>query len=393
MAKKKSGSKKKKNNKLKSKASVDGDDSADELDHSQDLISGKLDFEDITLPPEWLKAHQVIGIDHLAIIKSETPAEAQTGSENEKELIEKETDRRRKTENHARRIYTDLFYIHFANEFSIAPNALQDAEWAITIFKRSMDKSFKTVQDLVRQSGFQLGLCRSTIDANANTDTETPSADDASNPITETTLISSLLTEKQIRFEVPFFVASLKPGLADPSTTTSTALAPGPAPSSLFDTLNTAVEAQNMLNPLKYSKDIQAVRQLLRYLNPHEAKEFLSEVVAHLMNSTQAETKRDSFEMVKMMRSCLSKSPARELLAEIEYNRITEPAADKTKHQGDTAPALLDTGYYLSALQLADDLELWHRIHLLKAKNDVVLKLCLENSVDHMDALHSHPSS
>lgn len=369
MAKKKSGSKKKKNNKLKSKASLDGDDSADELENPQDLISDKIDVEDITLPMKWLRAHQVIGVHHFAVVKPKAPGETQT------ETME-DIERRMKTENHARKIYTDLFYIHFANEFNNTPSDQQDAEWAVNLVKECTDKSFKTVQDLVQQSGYHLGLH--------------PPNSFGKAPATYTEPLSTLLTDWQLTVEVPQFVASLKPALADPSTT-KTAGAPGQPHSLLFDTLNPGVDAHNtMANPLRYSKDIQEIRQMLRYLKPHEAKAFLSEVVVHLMETNQAGSKQnDSFEMVKLMRSSLSKSPARTLLDEIEYNRITAPAAAKTKDQPGTVPALLDTGDYLSALQLADDLELWHRIHLLKTKNDDALKMCLDNA----DPLFSEPSS
>lgn len=383
MAKKKSGSKKKKSIKSRTKIAdtFDHGASSDEAEHSVDdaqtsgiqqaQIPGTLEpEEEATLSPAWIEAHALIGVEHIVLRRITQKSDFAEPDMN--------SDALEKTLARARRIYVDLFYIYFGNGYERHISNPTEKSWRVKLVKRCMDHAFKIVKNLVQLATYELAL-RSDI-----TDSTQIQIQTTEQAPQEEEKISALVSDTMLRDGIYDFVSTLEDCFIEPDEVKTIAEAMAYDGSSVGTNAN---GANGLVKSLKDYLEIQPYRQLFRYLQPHEAKAFLTTVVFHLMENPSDGIEvgakfEDPFNLLNLIDTCLSKSVAREILADLEKQgqaNVLLDAKAKSQQTSEPPPIMpIKPTDYVGALQLADDTELWHRIHLLRAKNDFLLDQCTE---------------
>lgn len=322
--------------------------------HEKNTDSSVLsDQDDFSKPSLWLIAHQVIAVEHLAIRSTESNPNpiiiTQTSHPNQQDQANL-----RQTLAHARRIYVDLFYIYFANEYSRQDSTkFMDFSIQLQIIAHSMNHAFKTVKNLVQLPNFELVILK-----------KRPSSDAPYEVMDDSSSISSLISEREIMEQIPMFLSVLKSSLTVSDSDTQQTHA--------------GINHMEVAQMLNECKEIKPLRQLLRYLRPYEAKALLSRVVFNLIEGKDTNS---SFDFYDLFKNCLSKSVSRTLLAD----KLKEAQAkgsstrfsilDVINKQSGTPCEHIN---YVTPLQLVDDLEFGLRLQYMREKADYLISQCDE---------------
>lgn len=374
MAKKKTGGKKKKTTKSKNKTPSHDIDLSDEYSSTrQEQILGDLAQPNNTFPSGWFKAHEVICVEHL-VLKSVPNRSLKVISEIDESVFGSIL-------GHARRIYVELFYIYFADEYSEQRlTYIQDSAWATTIVTKCMDHAFETVKSLIQLSSYELAILTKFSSSTEPKSLLEVAPDDAK--------ISSLLNETVLP-NIPSFVSSLKDCLTDPKLKESGSSRKILEPEG-FSKITSLTYGDNWVRPLRAHSEIQYLRQLIRYLKPHEAKAFLNTVLFSLMESSQKKYEQQTesaspFSLINLIENCLNKSVSRDFLLTMEKKghennaniNVPSETSELSKLEGSNFTPIKPDDYVRS-IQLVDDIELWSRIKLLRTETEFLLNQCVE---------------
>lgn len=248
---------------------------------------------------------------------------------------------------HATTIYVDLFYIYFANEFSYSSSVEP-----VLMVVQSMTHAFQTVKSLVQHPDYELVLLRhQPIKAGPNLPVDVGPNESP---------VSALLANERIFQQLPPFARFLKSCLNQPE-------GPSSSDSPGHDTkigLEDRIDTKGLVHTFRKSKEVKFLRQLLAYLDPHEAKRVMT-VAAIKLKEGDTPASESPFTPPALIKNCLSPSVGRANLAYIIDG--ANPSKDSPDAYTDISPILF-----------ADEAEFSNRIRLTRCKTDLLIQQCEE---------------
>lgn len=364
------------------------------VDPTSLLPKESLDFNSIPQCglEDWLNAHKILGLDFLVFEPLDD-----SGS-----IISSTSDENfGPTLAHTRRIYVELFYIFFVDENSRSDFSEYDRNrnesWELGVYLRCIDLAFRTVENLV-----QLSTHRLTIYSN---ETLHPKG----------TELSTLVATTQTMADIAEFMITIRTPLTgyEPESSTDTNDENNTykkdassnksqttnkvfkyEPQEFEDPFSSTNSTEDLVLSLKGHNEVQALRDLLRYLQPDESKALLNTIAFDLLldqggSSASKKKKRrnrvNPFSYQNLVENCLRKSVYRDYLNNLHRSHEGTSflqAIEKIKRRNDpsntTGPTIpIDTSLIkphnlVNALMLIDDMELWVSIQLVKAKMSII---------------------
>lgn len=365
------------------------------VDPTSLLPKESLDFTSIPASglEDWLKAHKILGLDFLVfepISEDGGPVVSSTSDETLGPTLA-----------HARRIYVELFYIFFVDENTKSDfseyDRNQNESWELGIYLRCIDLAFGTVENLVQISTHRLAICTG--------DTVHPKG----------TELSTLVATRQTMADIAEFMITIRTPLSgyEPESSISTNNENNndnkdasqnklESPNKVFkyepqefeDPFSSTNSTEDLVLSLKGHNEVQALRDLLRYLQPDESKALLNTIAFDLLldqgGSAAAKKKKrrnrvNPFSYQNLVDNCLRKSVYRDYLNNLHQShegktflQTIENIKRRDESGNPMDPAMLiDTSaikpYNLvNALMLIDDMEFWTSLQLVKTKMGLI---------------------
>lgn len=311
MAKKKSAGKKKKTSAKNSNKKLAKQEKTESSNADDSIISSAYKFS-----ASWVKSHELLGLD-LLMFESTGPGEKHyVGSTDDPKLGT--------TLANAMRIYVELFYIMFAEEVADLDILKSSKHWEFETFNKCVDLAFNTLISLCKIPGYRLAVM-DPVEYEV---------------IPEGQSISSLIVKPAYLNQIIPFVSVIYTALKGAS--------PAIDENVVSDAFSFVNSTEELIGSFSWHIEIQALRELLRYLQPHESKALLNTIAFSVLKLPGAE--ENPFTYTNLVDNCLSNSLYR--------SRLLTQTPNIT-------PQNLVVG-----IMTADDMEFWNRLKLTKAKLD-----------------------